>query len=430
VLADSPLIYYRLGDPSGSTTVADSSGNGHNGAAIGGVTFGQPGALAGDPDTSASFDGSTGIVDSGTQVLSPSSTIEAWIHPTSSQCSGSGCSAGQSAIAGTGGSFQLTWGRDPSHVIVWLWPQDNSGWLTLEAPDAIPLDTWTYLATTWNGVTDQLSIYINGALDATVNLPGVISSKQQGGRSYNFAAGGFTSGEQPFQGGIDEVAYYGSALTPDRILAHYRAGSTAAVAPAVTGVSPGSGPVSGGTSVTITGSGLTGATGVSFGGTAASSFTVNGDTSITATAPAATAAGPVDVTVTTPSGTSATSSADQYTYTYPFAGYQAPVDNPPTVNQVNAGQAIPMQFSLGGSYGLNIIAPGYPTATQISCATGAPVNTGTLTDTAGGSGLQYDSATGTYTYVWKTSKSWARTCQQFDLRLNDGTDHTADFQFK
>jgi hypothetical protein len=226
VLADSPFIYYRLGDPPGSTTVADSSGNGHNGAAIGGVTFGQPGALAGDPDTSASFDGSTGIVDSGTQPLSPSSTIEAWIHPTSSQCSGSGCSAGQSAIAGTGGSFQLTWGRVPSHVIVWLWSAGDNGFRTLEAPDAIPLDTWTYLATTWDGATDQLSIYINGALDATVSLPGVISSKQQGGRSYNFAVGGFTSGEQPFQGGIDEVAYYGSALTPARILAHYKAGVT------------------------------------------------------------------------------------------------------------------------------------------------------------------------------------------------------------
>ena len=206
--------------------------------------------------------------------------------------------------------------------------------------------------------------------------------------------------------------------------------SQGAAAAAVTGVSPGSGSVSGGTSVTITGSGFTGATAVDFSGTAASSFTVNSDTSIIATAPAATAAGPVDVTVTTPSGTSATSSADQFTYTYPFAGYQAPVDNPPTVNQVNRGQAIPMQFSLGGNYGLNIIAPGYPTATQISCATGAPVNTGTLTDTAGGSGLQFNSVTGTYTYVWKTSKSWAGTCQQFDLRLNDGTDHTADFQFK
>jgi hypothetical protein len=51
-----------------------------------------------------------------------------------------------------------------------------------------------------------------------------------------------------------------------------------------------------------------------------------------------------------------------------------------------------------------------------------------MTDTAGGSGLQYDPGTGTYTYVWKTSKSWAGTCQQFDLRLTDGTDHTANFQ--
>jgi hypothetical protein len=113
-----------------------------------------------------------------------------------------------------------------------------------------------------------------------------------------------------------------------------------------------------------------------------------------------------------------------------FTGFFPPVDNPPTLNQVNGGQAIPMQFSLGGNYGLNIIAPGYPTATQISCSTGTTVNSGTLTDTAGSSGLQYDSSTGTYTYVWKTSKSWVGTCQQFDLRLNDGTDHIADFQFK
>lgn len=199
---------------------------------------------------------------------------------------------------------------------------------------------------------------------------------------------------------------------------------------AVTGVSPAIGPLTGGTSVTISGSGFTGTTAVDFGSTAAPAFTVNSDTSITATSPAATRVGPVDVTVTTPAGTSTTSSADRFTYTYPFTGYQPPVDNPPVLNQVNGGQAIPMKFSLGGNYGLNIIAPGYPTATPISCSTGTTVNSGTLTDTAGGSGLQYDSSTGTYTYVWKTSKSWAGTCQRFDLRLNDGTDHTADFQFK
>jgi Bacterial Ig-like domain (group 3)/IPT/TIG domain/Tyrosine-protein kinase ephrin type A/B receptor-like len=85
--------------------------------------------------------------------------------------------------------------------------------------------------------------------------------------------------------------------------------------PVVTGVSPASGPLAGGTSVTITGSGFTGASAVAFGATAATSFTVNSDTSITATAPAGASVGAVDVTVTTPNGTSATSQNDQYTYT-------------------------------------------------------------------------------------------------------------------
>ena len=82
--------------------------------------------------------------------------------------------------------------------------------------------------------------------------------------------------------------------------------------PTVTSVSPTSGPTAGGTSVTITGTGFTGATAVDFGTTAAT-ITANTGTSITATSPAG-SAGTVDVTVTTPGGTSATSTADQYTY--------------------------------------------------------------------------------------------------------------------
>ncbi len=63
------------------------------------------------------------------------------------------------------------------------------------------------------------------------------------------------------------------------------------------------GPVSGGTSVILTGVGLTGATAVKFGDTAAASFVVDSDTQITAVGPAH-AAGKVNVTVTTPAGTS------------------------------------------------------------------------------------------------------------------------------
>ena len=82
--------------------------------------------------------------------------------------------------------------------------------------------------------------------------------------------------------------------------------------PTVTSVSPASGPISGGTSVTITGTNFTGATRVNFGIVAATNVTVVSATAITATSPTAT--GIVDVTVTTPGGTSATSSADQFTF--------------------------------------------------------------------------------------------------------------------
>ena len=104
------------------------------------------------------------------------------------------------------------------------------------------------------------------------------------------------------------------------------AGALAAGAPAVTGVAPASGPMTGGTSVTISGSGFSGATAVMFGTQASPSYTVNSDGSITATAPQDVAAlyhsnslaysAPVDVTVNTPNGTSATASADQFTYNW------------------------------------------------------------------------------------------------------------------
>jgi hypothetical protein len=89
---------------------------------------------------------------------------------------------------------------------------------------------------------------------------------------------------------------------------------TYVAAPVVSSISPKAGPLTDGQSVTITGTGFTGATTVNFGGTAATHMTVVSGTSITATAPAH-AAGVVDVTVITPGGTSATGTGDKFTYT-------------------------------------------------------------------------------------------------------------------
>ncbi len=92
--------------------------------------------------------------------------------------------------------------------------------------------------------------------------------------------------------------------------------SSSSSRPVVAGVSPSVGSTIGGTVVAISGTNFTGASGVMFGSIAATTITVNSATSITAVAPAE-AAGTVDVTVTTPGGTSADAAADHYIYQVP-----------------------------------------------------------------------------------------------------------------
>ena len=112
---------------------------------------------------------------------------------------------------------------------------------------------------------------------------------------------------------------------------------------------------------------------------------------------------------------------------YAFNGYLSPVDNPPVVNATKAGAAVPVKFSLGGDRGLDILFR-QPTSTGYTCDSGAPTDT-LETEAAGGSGLAYDAATDTYTYVWKTQKAWSSSCRLLDLTFRDGTYRTADFAF-
>jgi len=84
--------------------------------------------------------------------------------------------------------------------------------------------------------------------------------------------------------------------------------------PAVTAISPSSGTTAGGTAVTISGTNLAGATGVSFGGVGGT-ITADSSTQITVVSPPG--KGTVNITVTTAAGTSAITAACQYTYIVP-----------------------------------------------------------------------------------------------------------------
>lgn len=119
--------------------------------------------------------------------------------------------------------------------------------------------------------------------------------------------------------------------------------------------------------------------------------------------------------------------------TYNFAGFFQPVDNPglgPTYvfNSVKAGSAIPVKFSLGGNQGLNILSDAI--SRPANCTTAAITDPIEQTVVAGNSSLSYDAASDTYTYVWKTDKKWVGTCHVLNIKLDDGTEHLAYFQFK
>lgn len=96
--------------------------------------------------------------------------------------------------------------------------------------------------------------------------------------------------------------------------------TVSAALPALTAISPSSGPASGGAGVTLTGTNLTGTTGVTFGGTAATSVNVVSATSVTAVTPAH-AVADVDVIITTAAGSGTLTNG--YTYSATAVGQSA-----------------------------------------------------------------------------------------------------------
>ena len=171
---------------------------------------------------------------------------------------------------------------------------------------------------------------------------------------------------------------------------------TAIAPPTVTTVAPAAGPAAGGQSVTITGTNLTGATAVRFGGTAATAFTVDSATQITATTPAH-AAGAVAVAVTTPGGTG--SKANAYTYVAaPTVTTVAPAAGPAaggqsvTITGTNLTGATAVSFGGTAATAFTVNSATQITATTPAHATGAVT---VAVTTPGGTGSKANA----YTYV-------------------------------
>ncbi|HEX3565501.1 MAG TPA: IPT/TIG domain-containing protein, partial [Acidimicrobiales bacterium] len=201
----------------------------------------------------------------------------------------------------TGGTYPITFSADNGVDT----PDNQSFTFTV---DVAPTITSAPSATFAVGTPGTFSVNTTGTPHAHLaesgSLPsGVIfSDNSDGTASLSGTPAAGTGGTYPItisaDNGVGQSASQSFTLTVTEF-------------PTVTALSS-AGPGPQGSVITVTGTNLTGATGVNFGTSAASGVTVVSPTSLTAVVPPGT--GTVDVTVTTPGGTSATSPADQFTY--------------------------------------------------------------------------------------------------------------------
>jgi len=162
------------------------------------------------------------------------------------------------------------------------------------------------------------------------------------------------------------------------------------VAPTLTDVNPDAGSSSGGTSVTLTGSGLTGATAVTFGGDPATNLVVVDDSSITVTTPSH-AAGLVDVVVSTPGGPATL--LDGFTYAdSPVLLSMSPTSGPAaggtTVTLTGAGLDTTTSVTFGGAPAAVLSAS--DTEVIVVTPAGTPGLVNVEVTTAGGSSTVVD----------------------------------------
>ena len=165
--------------------------------------------------------------------------------------------------------------------------------------------------------------------------------------------------------------------------------------------------------------------------TPASTLTISPDGSCTGATCTPASAGPHTVTATY-GALVATASLDVTPppLVYDFSGLLSPIDAAPVVNKAKAGSSVPVKFSLGADYGLDVLAEGSPSSRTVACDSGATADEVEQTVSTNKSGLTYDAASGIYTYVWKTDKKWGGSCRNLSVELADGSTQTVSFSFK
>ena len=216
VFADSPDLYWRLGESSG-TTAKDSGPSNNPGVYSGGVTEQTGGAISGTTDTAATFNGVDGLVSSLNMFSDPEVyTEELWFSSTSAV--GGKLIGFGSANSGTSNNYDRhIYLQDNGQIVFGTYTGQLN---TVTTPLSYNDGKWHQVAASQS--SDGLKLYVDGALIGTNP-----TTSAQNYSGYWRVGGDNTWGSSSayIAAKIDEVAVYGTALSASTIAAHYQLGA-------------------------------------------------------------------------------------------------------------------------------------------------------------------------------------------------------------
>lgn len=218
ISALSPVAFYRLGDPIGSGTAADSSGHGWTGTINGKVTLGVTGALPADIDTAMTF-ATPGWIDAGTGPALAGAhtfTVECWVKTTSSAIQ-QVVSIDETLTSSIRGDFWIF--TDGGHAEMSFIDAVSNQYI-LTGSKLINDDVWHHIVAVVSGTSWKL--YVDGVLDGQQTNPTITI-----GTGLHLYIGGTNLPDAQFDGSIDEVAVYTAALSAAQVLTNYQTGAGA-----------------------------------------------------------------------------------------------------------------------------------------------------------------------------------------------------------
>jgi Concanavalin A-like lectin/glucanases superfamily len=234
ILADNPSAYYRLEEASGASTAVDATANALNGTYLYDVDVnGNPDypklARNGIDTNSVLFhvysdtNGAThtSLIDIPySSILNPQGpfSIEFWARPTSDNHGDYATPVGNFGGYGdsSGWHFYQSPGSGNSSGS-WIWDVPSAGQFIQTSP--VVKNQWTHLVGVYDGA--NLIFYINGVATATVSGAGFLANPAND----LFIGGDPATGHGYWEGYVDEVAVYPTALSAAKILAHYQEGT-------------------------------------------------------------------------------------------------------------------------------------------------------------------------------------------------------------